>query len=174
MRSCLLVVLAALLFSCQNDVSISSNLVECPAGIAERALFYAYNYSKADTEYELGGQDMLRAIRVDCSGLVVNCYKYATINTSYYLPFNDAAVINFYQEWTIETRTPKPGDLIFMGNDKNEPSHMAIFVENKGGNIYFIDSTRRPENGIAGVTKRYYAETDNRFLSFGILLLGTR
>jgi hypothetical protein len=101
----------------------------------------------------------------------VNCYAYALGNTPYYLPFGDAAVLDFYREWTMETDSPRPGDLIFMGDDRDAPTHMAIFVENKDGNIYFIDSTYKPENSIDGVTKRYYAETDSRFLSFGILLL---
>jgi hypothetical protein len=61
-----------------------------------------------------------------------------------------------------------------MGNDKDMPSHMAIFCERKNGYIYFIDSTLKPEENIDGVTKRCYRETDSRFISFGILQLRTR
>jgi hypothetical protein len=164
--------LCLIFFSCKNDVVTSGLFVECPVDIAGSALLYASEYSKADTEYAWGGQDMLRSVKVDCSGLIVNCYKYAVENTQYYLPFDDAAVINFYQDWTVETDFPRPGDLIFMGDDKNMPSHMAIFCKRENGTIYFIDSTLKPEEEIDGVSQRSYVESDPRFLSFGIVLLG--
>jgi hypothetical protein len=48
---------------------------------------------------------------------------------------------------------------------------MSIFVKKEDGNIYFIDSTYKPENELNGVTERYYPEDDPKFLSYGILLL---
>jgi hypothetical protein len=129
-------------------------------------------YSQKDTEYELGGQDLLRAIKLDCSGLIVNCYKYATDGTGYILPFTDAAVINFYKTYTIKTNVPRAGDIIFMGDNKNAPTHMSIFIRDDNEFIYFIDSTYKPEEGINGVTERFYHREDERFLSFGVLLLG--
>jgi cell wall-associated NlpC family hydrolase len=150
-----------------------SVLIECPADIAAGALSYAHTYSSVETEYEFGGQDMLRALKLDCSGLVVNCYKYAVMDTAYRLPFGDAAVIDFYRKWTRPVGSPRPGDLIFMGDDENRPSHMAIFVKKESGNLYFIDSTSKPEEGLDGVSLRHYPETDGRFLSFGALLLET-
>jgi hypothetical protein len=158
------------LLSC-DDLSRSSEFTPCPSAIAQKALEYAVECAHADTEYEWGGQDLLRSIKIDCSGLVVNSYNYAAAGSGFGLPFHDAAVINFYNTWSIPTINPRPGDLIFMGEDKNNPSHMSLFVKNENGNIYFIDSTLKPEEGINGVSERYYAENDGRFLSFGIVLL---
>jgi hypothetical protein len=157
------IVLIALLFavlSCDNGIinDDSIHLVKCPSGIAEKALLYAVEYSHSETEYEYGRQDPIRAIKIDCSGLIVNCYDYATRGTNYFLAFQDAAVIDFYQKWTIKTDNPRPGDLIFMGEDKDSPTHMSIFVRKENSCIYFIDSTYKPEDEINGVSERYYHE----------------
>ena len=48
------------------------NIIDCPAEIAQSAFEYAVLYSKADTVYDWGGQDPLRAIKLDCSGLVTH------------------------------------------------------------------------------------------------------
>jgi hypothetical protein len=165
-----LFIFCSLFISCDHS-NPSVELEPCPSDIAQQALEYAIEYSSADTEYEWGGQDLLRAIKIDCSGLVVNCYKYAVAGTSYELPFYDTAVINFYNEWSVPTVNPRPGDLIFMGEDSSNPTHMGLFVKKKDGNIYFIDSTLKPEDGINGVSERYYPENDGRFLSSGIIKL---
>jgi hypothetical protein len=154
-----------------NDTFV---LIECPGTIAKKALSYAIEYSHKDTQYEYGGQDYLRAIKIDCSGLVVNCYMYAIVNTEYFLPFTDAAVIDFYKKWTVKTNIPRPGDLIFMGDNENMPTHISICVKINDNNIYFIDSTFKPEEGIDGVSERFYRKDDPRFLSFGVLLLGIK
>jgi hypothetical protein len=170
----MIITLAFSLFSCKNDITVNDVLIECPSDIADKALAYAHEYVDADTEYEWGGQDLLRAIKIDCSGLVANCYSYAIAGTDYFLPFKDASVMDFYNKWTVQVDNPHPGDVIFMGDDKNNPTHMSIFEKKEKGNIYFIDSTYKPEDEIDGVTERYYSETDNKFLSFGILLLGKK
>ncbi|QQO10211.1 NlpC/P60 family protein [Breznakiella homolactica] len=151
-----------------------NELYEVPDFIAEDALSYAYMYVNSDTEYEYGGQDFLRAIKIDCSGLVVNCYVYAVEGTEFIVPFSDAAVTHFYTNWTVSTADPRPGDILFMGDDYSQPSHMGLFVKEDNGNIYFIDSTFKPENNIDGVTERFYPKNDRRFLSFGKLLLHKR
>ncbi len=76
--------------------------------------------------------------RIDCSGLIVNVYREAVIGTPYRLPFVDAAVINFYNSYTVEIDSPQIGDLIFMGED--DISHMAILEKRVDGTIYFIDA----------------------------------
>lgn len=157
----------------QTNIPIDSiSLLQAPEWLAIEALEYAKKYTIIDTEYFLGGQDWLRAIKIDCSGLVVNCYAYAVKNTQYTLPFADAAVINFYDKWTKITETPRPGDLIFMGDPTElKPTHIAIFVKEDNEFIYFIDATSKPEEGINGVTERYYPKNDLRFKSFGAMLL---
>jgi len=167
----LLVALSLLVVSCHDAGRFSPvNLIPCPASTAQSALDYAREYVQGDTVYEYGGQDGLRAIRIDCSGLVVNCYHYALEGTGCSLPFEDAAVIDFYRDWTQETGTPRPGDLVFMGEGA-VPDHMSMFVKSEGGYIYFIDSTFKPEDGIDGVSERYYPVGDTRFIAFGVLLL---
>jgi hypothetical protein len=159
------------LFSCKNDITVNDVLIECPSDIANKALFYAHEYADADTEYEWGGQDLLRAIKIDCSGLVVNCYSYAMAGTDYSLPFKDASVIDLYNKWTVQINNPRPGDVIFMGDDKNHPTHMSLFKKKEKDNIYFIDSTYKQDDEIDGVTERYYSEKDPRFLAYGILFV---
>ena len=150
--------------------SESSVLVETPDDIAANALLAAIEYTEADTIYEWGGQDLLSVIKIDCSGLIVNCYKYAIEGRGYTLPFTDSAVINFYKSWTVPTGNPRPGDLIFMSEGTTEtPTHISIYVKQEAGLIYFIDSTKK--EGIDGVTERSYSADDYRFFSFGRLLL---
>jgi hypothetical protein len=164
--------------SCDNSMGempdriIYNKLIECPAEIADKALYYANKYVYTDTEYEYGGQDLLRAIRIDCSGLIVNCYKYAIAETGFVLPFNDAAVIDFFKTWTVKTAEPRPGDVIFMG-DTDIPTHISIFSKIENECIYFVDATYKLEDNIDGVSERNYHMADNRFLSFGRLLIGS-
>ncbi len=157
--------------SCEMELDEIS-LFQSPDSIAHKALMFAVEYAESDTEYQLGGQDLLtsKTIKIDCSGLVVNCYKYAIIDTDYSLPFQDAAVVDFYSKWTTKTENPRPGDIIFMGNN-DTPDHMSIFVKEENGLIYFIDSTFKENENINGVTERYYSSDDTRFISFAVLYL---
>jgi len=150
-------------------------LVECPDYIAQAALDYAILYSQAETEYSWGGQDHLRSIKIDCSGLVVNCYLYATNGTPYALPFYDAAVIHFFTQWSVPTLDPRPGDMIFTGINKDRPTHMCIYIREDEENIYFIDSNILPNENVNGVSERFYSKKDySRFISFGRLLVTKR
>lgn len=60
-----------------------------PTSIKERVVYYATLYRDSDTEYKYGGQDPLRSIKVDCSGLIIRCYQYALEGTEYELLRND-------------------------------------------------------------------------------------
>jgi len=152
---------------CEND----AQLIRCPDQIAFNALEYAKEYVNSDTQYEWGGRDPLRSIKVDCSGLIIKCYEYAVSGTNYSLPFQNATVSTLFNKWSIETDSPRQGDIIFMGDDKNNPTHVSIYVDSDGTNIYFIDSTIKQEENIDGVSVRSYLKNDYRFLSFGILLI---
>jgi hypothetical protein len=84
--------------------------------IRSKALEYAKWYCQEDTKYVYGGQDPIpRVLKVDCSGMVINCYKYAVENTKYKLPFNDTTAANLHSTFSIHTDTPQPGDMIFLG-----------------------------------------------------------
>lgn len=140
----------------------------CPAEIKKEVYRYASMYNDVETVYELGGQDAIRtALKMDCSGLVVMCYFYATENSNYKLMFDDARVIDLYNNFTILTETPEQGDLIFMGDD--DISHIAIFEKIENGNVYFIDATLK-EN-INGVSKRFYPLGSEKIKAFGIMRL---
>ena len=165
-----LVLIISFLSSCKE--TLSPEFTECPETIAKKALIHAIEYSNADTEYTWGGREPLRSvIKVDCSGLVVNCYRYAVSGTPYSLPFQDATVLTFFSQWSIKTDNPKQGDLIFMGDDINNPTHMGLFFKEEDSHIYFIDSTLKPEDNINGVSERFYSKDDSRFLSFGKVLV---
>ena len=166
------------MFGCHHDKNIDIiQSIICPKEIANKALLFAYKYKNSNTEYEWGGQDELRAIKIDCSGLVVNCYKYA-LNESieYKLPFYDASVKDIFNNYSFLTDTPNPGDIIFMGEfNKNLPTHIAIYVKEENNNIYFIDSTKKEavdgQPAINGVTERFYDKGDKRFKHFAKMKL---
>ena len=164
----LFLIIVIILFSCTEN---TPELIECPEAIAKKALIHAIDYSNADTEYSWSGREPLRSIKVDCSGLVVNCYKYAVNKTQYSLPFQDATVSTIFSQWSVKINSPRQGDLIFMGDNKNDPTHMSLFVKEDDAYIFFIDSTLKPEDNINGVSERFYPKDDNRFLSFGRLLV---
>ena len=171
--------LAALVFPA---LSISCNLsgdttgervTDCPDDIAQRAFRFAELYAGSDTGYELGGQSPLRsAIMIDCSGLVVMCYKYAMVDTRYSLLLDDMSAAYMYEHTSrsIPLAQVRKGDLIFMGESgSSNISHIALFDEEKDGNISFIDSTEK--EGINGVSRRSYPKNDGRFKAFGVMLL---
>jgi len=150
-----------------------------PEDVRARALEFAERYARSDTEYEWGAQDPRRVIRIDCSGLVVMCYKYALVDTAFELPFDDATAVAMHDHYSRETQDPLAGDLIFMGEaGEAEISHIAVFKEKKDGKIYFIDATEKDAEGdyppVDGVSERTYPEGDLRFKSFGILQIINR
>ena len=165
------------LVSCNhNDVPIDESewtVVCCPAEIANRAFSFAELYEAADTIYEWGGQDPVRsAIGIDCSGLVVMCYKYALVDTRYSLILPDMSSGYIYQNAAniVPVSGIRKGDLIFMGEkDSLSVTHIALFDRMENGRIYFIDSTEKDD--INGVTRRFYDADDARFKAFGQMKL---
>ncbi len=149
--------------------------IPAPAEIKNRAFEFAVLYAESETEYEWGGQDALRAIRLDCSGLVVMCYKYALVDTAYTLLFDDSTAHDMYQKYSIPTHAPQKGDLVFMGEASTDAvTHIALFEKEEAGNVYFIDATEKDSDGdgtadIDGVTRRSYPADDERIKSYGIM-----
>lgn len=168
-------VLCAFLFSlfasCNlDDDSDLKIVVDCPAEIAERAFRFAELYKDSETIYEWGGQSPLRSIAIDCSGLVIMCYKYAMVDTKYSLLLSDMSANYMYENAAsiIPLKKMRRGDLIFMGEeDSPKVTHIALFDCEKDGNVYFIDSTEK-EN-ISGVSRRFYKSGDKRFKAFGVM-----
>lgn len=150
--------------------------------IAERAFRFAEQYESADTEYSWGGQDALRTIKIDCSGLVVRCYSYALSGTEFslVLPDMSSAFMAEHATKKVSLSSLRRGDLIFMGEALSDNvSHVALFEKIEGNRIYFIDSTQKDTNGdgvddINGVTRRSYLIDDKKIKSGGIMLLKQR
>ena len=177
-------VLSLFFISCNNgtDDKTSFTEIDAPDAISERAYSFAELYEQSDTEYHLGGQDPVRAIQIDCSGLIIMCYKYALVDTKYQLLVSDMSANYMYTNASthIDKADLKKGNLIFMGPARedgatanaDEISHAALFEKTENGRIYFIDSTQKDTNGdgindIDGVTYRDYPEDDSRFKAFG-------
>ena len=142
--------------------------------IRSRALEYAKWYCQEDTKYVYGGQDLIpRVLRVDCSGMVINCYIYAVENTKYELPFKDengkidTTAAKLHSTYSYHTDTPQPGDMIFMG-EANSPkiSHIGIFEKKVGSTIYFIDATDGK-----GVSQRSYDKSNSKIKGYGQIKL---
>ena len=176
-RRYLIAFLSLFLISCNNgtDDKTSFTEIDAPDEISERAYSFAELYEQSDTEYHLGGQDPVRAIQIDCSGLIIMCYKYALVDTKYQLLVSDMSANYMYTNASthIDKSDLKKGNLIFMGEaDSNSVTHIALFEKIENGRIYFIDSTQKDTNGdgindIDGVTYRDYTEDDSRFKAFG-------
>ena len=159
------------LLSCSN----SYIEVDAPDEISTLAYSYALLYEESDTEYCLGAQDGLRSIKIDCSGLVVMCYKYAMAETDYKLLVSDMSAGYMYESASthIDKADLKKGNLIFMGEeDSTNITHIALFEKIEDGSIYFIDSTQKDTDGdgeydVNGVTYRSYLEDDDHIKAFG-------
>ena len=140
----------------------------CPTQLAARAFEYAKKYASADTQYKYGAQDPLRAIQIDCSGLVIRCYGYALQNTGYSLLKSDMSSSYMYEHASIRTTAPRRGDLIFMGEENSSQiTHIAIFDRFEGDQVYFIDSTN--QGRINGVSERHYSRTNRKIKAYGIM-----
>lgn len=139
----------------------------CPSQLAATAFEYAKKYAAADTQYKLGAQDPLRAIQVDCSGLVVRCYGYALQNSGYTLLKSDMTSSDMYQKYSIPTNSPRRGDLVFMTYDNSKVSHVGIFDRFDGNQVYFIDAIDQGKGKC--VTERHYSKTDRKIVGYGIM-----
>ena len=156
--------------SCKFESNKTYNETLAPKDIKERAFHFAELYTQSETEYELGGQSPVRVIKIDCSGLVVMCYKYAIVDTKYNLLEPDMAVDFMFKNASVKTETPERGDLVFMGElGTDRVTHIGIFDKEENGEIYFIDST---DNGIVnGVTLRHYKKGHEKIKGYGVMKL---
>ncbi len=167
------VFLSLFLVSCQdfyNKEEKTCTITPATKEIKTRAFEFAKLYSESETEYQWGGQSPVRAIKIDCSGLVVMCYKYALVDTKYNLIENDMSSSYMYEHATYLTDTPDHGDLIFMGEiGTDKITHIAIYDREENGEIYFIDATNN--ESVNGVSERHYEKTSEKFKAFGIMKL---
>ena len=159
LKKILIAIAISLLFaSCEFFLETSSptnylnyTIIDSPSEISQRAYKFAQLYEQEDTVYEWGGQEPLRnAIGIDCSGLVVICYKYAMVDTVYELISSDMTAQNIHDRASrkITVSNARKGDLIFIGTENsNSVTHIGIFEKYENNNVYFIDSSEG-KNGV--------------------------
>jgi len=155
-------ILLELLLSCQHSVTEDS--VPAPESIRESAFTEAQRY--IGMAYEWGGQDFPRGI--DCSGLLVNVYHTATVDTEYELMFDDATSFGMYASFVEVVTIPSRGDLVFMGD--GTVTHVAILDRIDDGTVFFIDAYSAAEGG-GKVVARSYPVDSPKIISLGRMLL---
>lgn len=125
--------------------------IDCPTEIISRAFKFAELYEKEDTVYEWGGEDPLRnTIGIDCSGLVIMCYKYAMVDTEYKLLNEDMTAQNIhdYASTKKSVGTVQKGDLVFIGPEgSKEITHIGFFQKYEDNIVYILDSSS-DSNGV--------------------------
>lgn len=132
-------------------VTSSFTTIDCPTEIISRAFKFAELYEKEDTVYEWGGEDPLRnTIGIDCSGLVIMCYKYAMVDTEYKLLNEDMTAQNIhdYASTKKSVETVQKGDLVFIGPEgSKEITHIGFFEKYEDNIVYILDSSS-DSNGV--------------------------
>lgn len=132
-------------------VTSSFTTIDCPTEIISRAFKFAELYEKEDTVYEWGGEDPLRnTIGIDCSGLVIMCYKYAMVDTEYKLLNEDMTAQNIhdYASTKKSVGTVQKGDLVFIGPEgSKEITHIGFFEKYEDNIVYILDSSS-DSNGV--------------------------
>lgn len=150
---------------------LTYTIIDSPDDVTQRAYNFAKLYSEQDTVYEWGGQDPLRsAIGIDCSGLVVMCYKYAMVDTVYELVSSDMTAQNIYDRASrkVTYKTARKGDLIFIGTESsNKVTHIGLFEKYENDKVYFIDSSE----GKNGVHRSEYPIDTKKIKGYGVMKL---
>lgn len=141
--------------------------IDCPTEIISRAFKFAELYEKEDTVYEWGGEDPLRnTIGIDCSGLVIMCYKYAMVDTEYKLLNEDMTAQNIhdYASTKKSVETVQKGDLVFIGPEgSKEITHIGFFQKYEDNIVYILDSS----SGSNGVHYNTYSVDSKKIKGYG-------
>lgn len=148
-------------------VTSSFTTIDCPTEIISRAFKFAELYEKEDTVYEWGGEDPLRnTIGIDCSGLVIMCYKYAMVDTEYKLLNEDMTAQNIhdYASTKKSVGTVQKGDLVFIGPEgSKEITHIGFFQKYEDNIVYILDSS----SGSNGVHYNTYPVDSKKIKGYG-------
>lgn len=141
--------------------------IDCPTEIISRAFKFAELYEKEDTVYEWGGEDPLRnTIGIDCSGLVIMCYKYAMVDTEYKLLNEDMTAQNIhdYASTKKSVSSVQKGDLVFIGPEgSKEITHIGFFEKYENNKVYILDSS----SGSNGVHYNTYSVDSKKIKGYG-------
>ena len=161
-RSALLFFFALLLSSC-------THMVELPLSFRAELIAEAENY--IGIPYEWGGQSFWWEDdpSVDCSGFVINVYKTVLERHGRHLLFDDTTAYVLWDEYTLPVEDPLPGDLIFFTDGvSDEVSHIAIFIREEAGVLFFIDASSLPDT--MKVMERSYPADNAKIHSFARML----
>ncbi|MBA7625608.1 hypothetical protein ES703_33040 [subsurface metagenome] len=162
MKRAIIIIILSGLLGCPS-IEESILLIETPGEIRKKAWEEAEQY--IGMEYEWGGQDFYDRKGIDCSGLIVNCYRAAVTGTGYEVTFEDASVSDLLFSYTKQVDTPEIGDVIFMGEE--DITHIAIFEKIEDNQVYFIDAY-----SVSGVVeRRNYALDHHKIKRFGRILV---
>ena len=171
-----IIAISFLFFSCEFFLDTTTpinyltyTIIDAPDEVAQRAFKFAQLYEQEDTVYEWGGQEPLRsAIGIDCSGLVVMCYKYAMVDTVYELLSSDMTAQNIYDRASrrISVSNARKGDLIFIGTEGSSAvTHIGLFEKYENNKVYFIDSSE----GKNGVHYSEYQVDNKKIKGYGVM-----
>ena len=169
LKKILIAIAISLLFaSCEFFLETSSpinylnyTIIDSPSEISQRAYKFAQLYEQEDTFYHWGGQEPLRsAIGIDCSGLVVMCYKYAMVDTGYKLIQEDMTAQNIhdYASRKINYTSARKGDLVFFdtdGGNNGVVGHVGIYL---GDGEFIHSSSSKGKVIISNITSGYYKD----------------
>jgi hypothetical protein len=154
-----------LLVSCTTKLTLTT----FPASpqIREDAADISFEY--LGMTYQWGGQSFWwdEGGTVDCSGFVINVYKEACARYNKQLLFDDTTAVMLHDRYTVAINTPEIGDLIFMGEENEPISHVALFLRSDETSIFFIDAYS--VDGV--VEERNYEWSNPKIKGFGRMLI---
>ena len=82
-----------------------------------------------------------------------------------HLLFDDTTAYVLWDEYTLPVEDPLPGDLIFFTDGvSDEVSHIAIFIREEAGVLFFIDASSLPDT--MKVMERSYPADNAKIHSF--------
>ncbi|QEN03930.1 CHAP domain-containing protein [Thiospirochaeta perfilievii] len=151
-----------------HETTVDDNYIISPELVRLKAYFAAEYYLESELNYQLGGNETVyvppyRSLikGIDCSGLIINVFKYAVENTDYVLPFgynngilNDKTADELYKYFTVNVSNPGKGDLIFWKDKNDNAFHVAILEKIESGYYHFIEANELPSYDIDGVGYR--------------------
>lgn len=108
-----------------SDKAAAADRFDLPTGVtateaARRAIDYARAQLGRPYEWAAAGPDTF-----DCSGLTMRAWAKAGVTLPHY------SVAQYQQSWKVRLDEMIPGDLVFFGRDRNDPTsiyHVALYV----------------------------------------------
>ena len=158
-----------LLFAVLVLLASCTHMSELPLSFRSELIAEAEKY--IGIPYEWGGQSFWWEDdpSVDCSGFVINVYESVLERHGRHLLFDDTTAYALWDEYTLPVEDPLAGDLIFFTDGvSDEVSHVAIFIREEAGVLFFIDASSLPDT--MKVMERSYPADNAKIHSFARML----